>query len=129
MRRLWDHGKRPLRPLLARRKGLRNRGRLGRDPQEHDWEISNAAVEAEMITDLLAQKASVHPRRQFAVTDHGSYSFEEIDGAARRYAQRLRLAGVREGDHVSLIAGNHAGYLVAWFAINFAGAVAVTLNT
>ncbi|WP_454917675.1 class I adenylate-forming enzyme family protein [Xanthobacter sediminis] len=82
-----------------------------------------------MITDLLARNATARPQRTFAVTDHGSYSFADIHGAALRYAQRLRLAGVREGDHVSLIAGNHAGYLVAWFAINMAGAVAVTLNT
>ena len=82
-----------------------------------------------MITDLLARNAAAHPGRAFVVTDLGSYSFGEIDDAARRYARRLELAGVGEGDHVSLIAGNHAGYLVSWFAINIAGAVAVTLNT
>src|SRR5690606_2718938 len=37
--------------------------------------------------------------------------------------------GIAPGDHVALIAGNSAGFLVAWFGINLAGAVAVTVNT
>lgn len=82
-----------------------------------------------MITDLLARNAAAHPDRVFVVTDEAEWSFGAVDGGARRFARVLRERGIRPGDHVALIAGNSAGFLVAWFGINLAGAVAVTVNT
>lgn len=40
----------------------------------------------------------------------------------------LRKRGVGKGDHVALISGNSAAFLIAWFGINAVGAVAVCLN-
>lgn len=82
-----------------------------------------------MITDLLARNAATHPDRVFVVTDEGEWSFGVVDAAARRFGGQLQARGIRPGDHVALIAGNSAGFLVAWFGINLAGAVAVTVNT
>lgn len=82
-----------------------------------------------MITDLLARHAEAHPDRVFVVTDAAEWSFGAVDAAARRFGAMLQARGIAPGDHVALIAGNSAGFLVAWFGINLAGAVAVTVNT
>lgn len=80
------------------------------------------------ITDLLAGHAAATPDRPFAVTEDGTYGFGAIHDAALRTAGRLAGDGIRPGDHVALAAGNSAAYLVAWFGIMAAGAVAVTIN-
>lgn len=82
-----------------------------------------------MITDLLARNGAAFPDRTFVVTDEGEWSFGAVDAAARRFAARLQARGIVPGDHVALMAGNSAGFLVAWFGINLAGGVAVTVNT
>jgi crotonobetaine/carnitine-CoA ligase len=82
-----------------------------------------------MITTLLAQRARERPAHPFVVTPQGEFSFSDIHTAAGRFAARLAQHGIGAGDHVALLAGNGAGFLVAWFAINLRGAVAVTLNT
>jgi crotonobetaine/carnitine-CoA ligase len=82
-----------------------------------------------MITDLLARHAEKHPDRTFVVTDATDWSFGAVNAAARRFGAMLQARGIAPGDHVALVADNSAGFLVAWFGINLAGAVAVTVNT
>jgi crotonobetaine/carnitine-CoA ligase len=81
-----------------------------------------------MIVDLLSNWAERTPDAAFVVTDDGSYSYAEIRSHTLRMAARLDEAGIGRGDHVALVAGNSAGFLVSWFAINALGGVAVTLN-
>ncbi|OAS18921.1 class I adenylate-forming enzyme family protein [Methylobacterium platani] len=81
-----------------------------------------------MIAGLLAAQAAHRPDAPFAVTAGGAYGYAQVWSLARRFASRLAEAGIRPGDHVALIAGNSVGYLVAWFGIQAAGAVAVCLN-
>jgi acyl-CoA synthetase (AMP-forming)/AMP-acid ligase II len=81
------------------------------------------------ITTLLAQRARERPGHPFVVTPQGEFSFSDIHAAAGRFAALLAQHGVGKGDHVALLAGNGAGFLVAWFGINLRGGVAVTLNT
>ena len=81
-----------------------------------------------MITDLLAQRAAERPDAPLAVTLEAEYSYARLHDAALRFASVLAERGIGEEDHVALIAGNGAAYLVAWFGINLRGAVAVTLN-
>lgn len=81
-----------------------------------------------MITDLLAHWASKTPNKAFLITDDGSYTFEQIYAFSRRFASMLRSGGITSNDQVAILADNSASYVVAWFGINLAGAVAVTLN-
>lgn len=81
-----------------------------------------------MIPVLLASQAEARPAAAFVVTEEASYSFAEISDLSGRMAAYLESEGVEAGDHVAVIAGNSASYLVAWFGINVLGAVAVTLN-
>jgi crotonobetaine/carnitine-CoA ligase len=80
------------------------------------------------ITALLQAQAAALPDKPFVLTDGGTYSYASIASLARRFCSQLRTAGIRPGDHVGVLADNSAAYVVAWFGINMAGAVAVTLN-
>lgn len=81
-----------------------------------------------MTIGVLAARAEQAPEAKFVVTDHGQHSYGAIWSMCRRFASKLAKEGVRPGDHVALVAGNSAAYLVAWFGINALGAVAVCLN-
>lgn len=81
-----------------------------------------------MITDLLALQASRRPGAEFVVTRDASHSYAAIQMASSRFSGLLARLGIAEGDHVAIVSGNSASFLVAWFGINLRGAVAVTLN-
>ncbi|MBR0874930.1 AMP-binding protein [Bradyrhizobium tropiciagri] len=81
-----------------------------------------------MILERLSHWASVTPQRPFVVTAERSYSFAEIHSLSLRCATLLRARGIGKGDHVALISGNSAAFLITWFGVNAAGAVAVCLN-
>lgn len=81
-----------------------------------------------MITDLLARQAAKSPKAPCVVTLEREYTYSEIHSAARRFATRLAGEGVGQGEHVVLLAGNGAAFIIAWLGIGFRGAVAVTLN-
>lgn len=81
-----------------------------------------------MITDLLSERARERPPAPFVITPHSEYSYSEVHSLASRMAGLLERYGIGKGDHVALLSGNSAAFLVAWFGINLRGAVAVTLN-
>jgi carnitine-CoA ligase len=81
------------------------------------------------LIDLLRDDALTRDGRPFLVLEDRTYSFHEIYDAALRFTALLQSLGARPGQHVALIAQNSAAYIVAWFGINAAGCVAVTLNT
>jgi carnitine-CoA ligase len=81
------------------------------------------------LIDLLRHNAQTRGERPFLVVENQSYSFHEIHDAALRFAALLQNIGAQPGKHVALIAENSAAYIIAWFGINAAGCVAVTLNT
>ena len=81
-----------------------------------------------MILERLSHWASATPRKPFVVTAERSYSYAEIHSLALRCTSLLQGRGIGKGDHVALISGNSAAFLIAWFGINAVGAVAVCLN-
>jgi len=81
-----------------------------------------------MITDLLTRQAVERPHAPCVVTLEREYTYAEIHSAARRFATRLAGEGVGKGDHVALMAGNGAAFVIVWLGIGLCGAVAVTLN-
>jgi carnitine-CoA ligase len=81
------------------------------------------------VIDLLAANAQKHPDKTFLFVENRTYSFHDIHDAALRFASTLQSMGTQPGQHVALVAENTAAYLIAWFGINAAGCVAVTLNT
>ncbi len=57
------------------------------------------------------------------------YTYREIDEAANSLANYLRAKGVRRGDRVAFLLDNGFGYVVTYYGVLKAGAVAVGLNT
>ena len=81
-----------------------------------------------MILERLSHWAERTPQKPLLVTAERSFSYEEIHSLSRRCVTLLLERGIGKGDHVALISGNSAAFLVAWFGINAVGAVAVCLN-
>lgn len=58
-----------------------------------------------------------------------SVSFGEAFGLSRRLAARLRNLGLRKGDHVAIVGENSPEWAISYFAVVWAGAVAVPLDS
>lgn len=82
---------------------------------------------------LLNQKVALHPDKPCVIFEdangaQASLSYLEIAQRVNRLADALGSAGVRAGDNVALMMGNCVEFLVAWIAINRAGAAMVSVN-
>src|SRR5690606_14358911 len=72
--------------------------------------------------------AEQNPAKPFLVFDEHEYSFSVMANMVSAMAQRLSALGAAPGARVAMLCGNRPAFLVAWFAINEIGAVAVPLN-
>ncbi len=78
----------------------------------------------------LERWAQAKPERTFACFDDGDqWSYRETLARTRRLAAALQGLGVEQGDHVVVWLPNSKEGLLAFFAINYVGAVYVPINT
>lgn len=81
------------------------------------------------LIELLDEAAERHDRVPALLwpADDGleRTSYRELRQAVRRAADALVRAGVRPGDRVLIAGANHPAWVIGWFAIVWAGAVAV----
>ncbi|MFA5520660.1 MAG: AMP-binding protein [Castellaniella sp.] len=80
------------------------------------------------ITDALYHHARTRPHADFVVFEEEKYTFREMALLVSELARTLHAAGVRPGQRIALMCSNRPAFLVAWFAINTLGAIAVPLN-
>lgn len=79
---------------------------------------------------LLNRWAEETPERVYAVFEDGSeLTYGALLRQVRSAAAGLQSLGVKQGDHVLVWLPNGADCLRTWFAINYLGAVCVTINT
>lgn len=84
----------------------------------------------ERIPHWLDKQAALNPQRTAIETsDGGSISFSELRERSRGMAHALMGNGVKQDDHVALLASNSSTYAVFIHAVSYVGAVAVLLNT
>ena len=69
----------------------------------------------------IAAVAAADPRRIALWSEHGEMTFAELNAAANRLVQRLRMAGLERGDAVALVCGNRNEFAVVRFATHRAG--------
>lgn len=82
----------------------------------------------ELNPNWLERLASYHPERP-AVYWRGAWvSYGELYGRAVRAAQSLAGLGVRKGDRVGVLSGNHLGFLEVYFAAPLLGFVPTLFN-
>src|SRR6185312_7690035 len=79
--------------------------------------------------DFLHRTAHVFPDRIGIVDGDVRFTWRAFHERCLRFAGALRAAGVEPGDRVAVLAGNSHVMLAAHYAVPFAGAVVVALNT
>lgn len=77
----------------------------------------------------LRRAARIRPNHPAVLHSHFTRTWSEVADRVRCLAAGLRGLGVDAGDRVAVLALNGPGYLEAIFAIPWAGAVLVPLNT
>ena len=81
------------------------------------------------VTAVLTRAANEYGKRIFFDFSGDKYSYADIERAATRLARGLIALGVKKGDTVASILDNNLEAVLAWFAINKAGAISVPVNT
>ena len=81
------------------------------------------------IADILPQAAKKHGDRVALIIDSKRFSFRELDALSNRVANGLVSSGVQPGDRVSLFGPNSWEWLVSYYGIVKAGAVANPLSS
>jgi cyclohexanecarboxylate-CoA ligase len=100
---------------------------LGFDPDEIERNLESAAWRKTVITDDLFRIAAATPDREAVVDARGRATYGQLAAQVRRLARACSDLGVRAGDRVSIQLPNWRECLVAHFALERIGAVAVTL--
>ena len=77
---------------------------------------------------ILSESAHSFPDRPAAISAQGQLTYAQLDAASDRVAASLAAGGIRPGDRVALQLPNIPQFLMSYFGILKAGAVAVPLN-
>jgi len=80
-------------------------------------------------TAFLQRAGRVFPDRVAVVQDDRSFTYAQFLDRSLRFAGALKALGVAAGDRVAVLAGSTHVMLAAHYAVPFAGAVLVALNT
>ena len=77
------------------------------------------------------RQAALHGDRTWLtwLPDGRRYSYADADALTNRLANGLLAQGVRQGEHVAILAGNSPEHLLLFCALGKLGAVAVPINT
>jgi fatty-acyl-CoA synthase len=78
---------------------------------------------------FLHRAAQIFPDRIGVVQDATKFTYGEFLERSLRFSGALKALGVQPGDRVAILAGNSHVMLAAHYAVPFAGAVLVALNT
>lgn len=83
-----------------------------------------------VLRSMLDDRAQRYPERRFALFEDGaSLTYAECRAEVRDLAEALQRRGVGKGDRVFVWLPSGKTIVLAWFAINYLGAIYVPLNT
>ncbi|GAA3592687.1 long-chain fatty acid--CoA ligase [Kribbella ginsengisoli] len=80
------------------------------------------------LATILTESALGHPDKVAVISGAHRLTYAEIDAASDRFATGLRDQGIRPGDPVGLQLPNLPQFVIAYFGILKAGAIAVPMN-
>ena len=80
------------------------------------------------FNDLLAEKVSTLPERVFIVDGGIPYTWSDIEKGANIISKDLAALGAGRRSHIALCGTNSAEWIMAFFAIQRLGAIALLLN-
>ena len=81
------------------------------------------------LTQGIHRSARIHPGKLATIDGERRRTWAQVAGDVARFAGLLRGLGVAPGDRVAVLAANSDHYYDAFFAVFWAGAVIVPLNT
>lgn len=81
-----------------------------------------------LIPEILDRSVRCGPETEAIVDQDRRYTYKELGERVNRFTNVLLDVGVRKGDRVALLAKNSFEYIVSYFGIWRAGAVAVPIN-
>ncbi len=84
--------------------------------------------EPSLVRDLLEMSAHRAPDHVALITDEGRFSYGDIEAAANRLANGLRMLGVQPNDRVMIVLPNSFAAVIAIFAALKASAVFSVVN-
>ncbi len=82
-----------------------------------------------IIPERLARHARERSDHPFLMSPSGTLTYSDLYERSRRTGAWLAAQGVTPGDRVALLLQNRPEFLVAFFGAQFAGAIAVPINT
>lgn len=80
------------------------------------------------IANNLERARTFFPDKAAIIFEGKSYTYRQLDEEVNRLANGLRALGVERGDRVAVFLPNHPAFVTSYFAIQKAGAIAVSLN-
>lgn len=81
------------------------------------------------LSSVLSDTARNHPKRVGIKFGERALTYSEIDNCASLCAGGINTLGVKSGDRVAILMKNCPEYIISYFAIIRAGAIAVPVNT
>src|ERR1700730_13151369 len=76
----------------------------------------------------LEKRAALTPNRIALKSNHGEWTFAELQKRSKQTAMRLGSLGIERGDHVALLIQNNLEAVELIHALEYIGAVIVLLN-
>lgn len=80
------------------------------------------------VDDLLKRSTKLYPKKEAVIFEKQRISYQTFLERTYRCAQGLAGLGVKPGERVAVLAGNHSAYVELYFAVPHAGAVLTTVN-
>lgn len=77
----------------------------------------------------LAQRAALHPDREFLVFGEQTWTYREFDDWVTLVAGGLLALGLKKGDKLAIMLPNCPEFLATWFACGRIGVIEVPVNT
>jgi len=82
----------------------------------------------EPLSELIEHRARDDAAKPFCVFDDARLSFGDLRRRVRRLASGFAALGVRPGDHVAVMLGNHSDHPVVFLALAALGATQIPVN-
>ena len=91
-----------------------------------------ARIEADpkaLFADIIEEWAARQPEHPALMSDHGIFSYRDLNERINRYARWALSAGIGKGETVCLLLPAQPDYLAAWLGLSRVGAVIALINT
>lgn len=83
----------------------------------------------DILSSLLKERTEKNPEKVFAHFQHNFILYRQLESRTNQLANALGQIGIRQYDHVGILAENSPEFLYSWFSLAKMGAVMVPINT